>query len=75
MKASHQGAAVSQETHADGPALTGPDEDAEATVLSYREFRRREDLRAWYQRRREQELTGVAYPSARASTPAGAPAA
>ena len=44
------------------PAALG--EDVEPTVLSYQEFRRREDLRAWYQRRRQQELTGVSYPSA-----------
>jgi hypothetical protein len=46
-------------------------EDVEPTVLSYQEFRRREDLRAWYQRRRQQELTGVSYPSSyRAHAPA-----
>jgi hypothetical protein len=64
-----QGAAVSHETRASEQALTVLAEDLEPTVLSYREFRRREDLRAWYRRRREYELTGAAFPSARAGNP------
>ena len=48
-------------------------EDVEPTVLSYQEFLRRENLRAWYRRRREHELTGVPYPNAAARRP-GAPA-
>jgi hypothetical protein len=75
MKASHQGADVSHETQAGERALTLLAEDLEPAVLSYREFRRREDLRAWYRRRREQELNGAVYPSARAAGAPGAPAA
>jgi hypothetical protein len=56
------------------PAPTSLAEDVEPSVLSYREFRRRQDLLAWYQRRREHEL-GSRYPSARpAPGRAGPPA-
>jgi hypothetical protein len=55
---------VSHETHSDEPAPITLAEDLEPTVLSYREFRRRQDLLAWYRRRREYELTGAVHPSA-----------
>jgi hypothetical protein len=66
---------VSHETHDNeqGPAALAA--DVEPTVLSYREFCRREHLRAWYRRRREQELTGVVYPSARPAQSSGVPPA
>lgn len=64
---------MTHEKHSDEQLPAALAEDVEPTVLSYREFRRREDLRAWYRRRREQELTGAVYPSAH-HTP-GAPTA
>jgi hypothetical protein len=69
MKVPHQGAVVSHDRQVDEQALTALAEDVEPSVLSYREFRRREDLRAWYRRRREYELCGAAHPKARASAP------
>jgi hypothetical protein len=64
---------VSHERHPDEQVPAALAEDIEPTVLSYREFHRREILQAWYRRRREQELTGAVYPSARAGHPPGAP--
>jgi hypothetical protein len=66
---------VSHETHSDEQLPATLEDDVEPTVLSYREFRRREHLQAWYRRRREQELTGAAYPSARRTHLNGAPPA
>jgi len=66
---------VSHETQPDEKVPAALAEDLEPTVLSYREFRRRQDLQAWYRRRREQELTGAVYPSARPDRPPGAPPA
>jgi len=65
---------VSHERHWGEQMPAALAEDVEPSVLSYQEFRRREDLRAWYQRRRQQELTGALYPSAhRDHAPTSAP--
>lgn len=53
---------MSHETYSNESAPISLAEDLEPTVLSYREFRRRQDLLAWYRRRAEHELTGPVAP-------------